>query len=557
MSQPWQHPETGVWYFRGRVPADLQERLIGQKLSLRVAGHDRTVTLGPILKVSLSTKDRAEAKVRHAAVQSQLQDRWATARRVAAITHEEINGIAARAYRDLVSEFRADPGRADGWEAYEDQLIEPLQYLDEESDGVTSEPFDPKHAARELSKLIDLDRMIGVSGLALDSATRLKLLVAIAEAQLDAVRTLRRFADGDYRDDKSSARYADAPSPPAPAVKPSSKPNGRTASALGGFEVLLAGWEHEKLPKQATSDLWRVYIAEFIAFIGHNDPKLVRRPDVNAWKAKMLADGLSHKTINDSKLAALKAILGWAVDNDLLTENAAARVSVKSKSKPGQRMRDPEPEDAAVILRAASQEQSPVYRWVPLLCAASGARVAEVCQLRAEDISEVGGISVMHIRAAAGSVKNSQSERTVPLHPEVLRAGFLAFVAKKKTGPLFYDPSRRRVGARKPPAKIVAKNVAAWTRKLGLKIGRAEHRIDPNHGLRHLFKTLARDAGVGDSVIDAIMGQGPKTVAQGYGRVWVSTANRAIASVELPGLSADVPKQKPEAPPIAPVSAGT
>ena len=48
MSQPWRHPDTGVWCFRGRLPADLQERLTGQKLSLRVAGYDRTLTLGPI-----------------------------------------------------------------------------------------------------------------------------------------------------------------------------------------------------------------------------------------------------------------------------------------------------------------------------------------------------------------------------------------------------------------------------------------------------------------------------------------------------------------------------
>ena len=32
MSRPWHHPETGVWYFRGRVPAGLKNKLAGQKL---------------------------------------------------------------------------------------------------------------------------------------------------------------------------------------------------------------------------------------------------------------------------------------------------------------------------------------------------------------------------------------------------------------------------------------------------------------------------------------------------------------------------------------------
>jgi hypothetical protein len=30
-----------MWYFRGRVPADLKEKLAGQTLSLRVGGADR------------------------------------------------------------------------------------------------------------------------------------------------------------------------------------------------------------------------------------------------------------------------------------------------------------------------------------------------------------------------------------------------------------------------------------------------------------------------------------------------------------------------------------
>ncbi len=44
------------------------------------------------------------------------------------------------------------------------------------------------------------------------------------------------------------------------------------------------------------------------------------------------------KTINDSKLAALKAILNWAVANGRLEANVAQGVSVRQKKKPGQRM---------------------------------------------------------------------------------------------------------------------------------------------------------------------------------------------------------------------------
>jgi integrase len=259
---------------------------------------------------------------------------------------------------------------------------------------------------------------------------------------------------------------------------------------------------------------------------------------VIAWKEKLLDDGVSPKTINDSKLAALKAVLGWAADNELLRENPAARVAVKRARKPGEQMLGFGKEDAAAILRAAGQETSPVYRWVPLLCAASGARVAEICQLRAEDIEEVDGLWVMHIRSKAGSVKNVNSERSVPLHPRVVEAGFVEFAKRKDKGALFFNPERRRAGAeaKKPQAKIVAKNVAAWVRGLGIEVGRKEHRTDPNHGWRHLFRTLGRDAGVQEGVLDAIMGQAPSSVGQVYGETALATAARSIALIQLPGL---------------------
>ena len=532
MSQPWRHPTTGAWYFRARVPADLKDRLAGQKIALRVAGHDRTVVVRDILKVSLSTKDNGEAKVRHAAVQAQVQKRWSLARKTVSLSHEEVRAYAGRAYRQLVAEHRANPGDPLSWEVYQDDLVEPFHYLDKDSDGVTEEPYDLKLAIRLLTKLVDLDEVLGVTGLALDEESRLTLLKEVAWARVQAARTLERFAHGDYARDKVAETFPDAPSTAAAS-------NGSKRDT-GGFGTLIAGWEKEKAPRQATRDLWRTYIAEFIAFVGHDEPKAVRRQDVVEWKQKLLADGASAKTINDSKLAALKAILGWAVDNGLLAENAAARVSVKRAKKPGEKMRGFDRTDAAAILHAAANETSAVYRWMPLLCAASGARVSEVCQPRAEDVVQVDGVWVMRIRADAGSVKNVNAERDVPLHPLVVDAGFIDF-ANRRAGPLFFDPARRRPGAKKPQPKIVAKNVAAWVHRLDVKVGRAEHRKDPNHAWRHLFKTLGRDAGVEDSVLDAITGNGPPTVGRRYGETWMTTAARAIAKIALPGIVPSTP----------------
>jgi integrase len=193
-------------------------------------------------------------------------------------------------------------------------------------------------------------------------------------------------------------------------------------------------------------------------------------------------------------------------------------------------------DEARAILTAAAKERSPVRRWVPLLCAQSGARVAEVCQLRREDIREEKGIWFMRITGEAGSVKNANSERDVPLHPDVIAAGFLDFVKAKPEGPLFYDPKRRREGSTKPPAKIIAKNIASWVHTLGLKVGR-DHRKDPNHAWRHYFKTVARAHGIQDSVSDRITGHAASNEGQNYGGLWLETLHEAVAKLPIPGMS--------------------
>lgn len=158
--------------------------------------------------------------------------------------------------------------------------------------------------------------------------------------------------------------------------------------------------------------------------------------------------------------------------------------------------------------------------------------MGEIAQLRGEDISERDGMLVMKITNEAGSVKNRNSVRVIPIHPAVIEAGFLTFVADKK-GALFFGDRRRKPDAKKPPHKIVTKNVAEWVRSLGLNVGR-EHRKDSNHAWRHRFTTLCRECDVADSVIDLIKGNAPDNVSRGYGTAILSTMARAIQRIPVP-----------------------
>jgi hypothetical protein len=55
-------------------------------------------------------------------------------------------------------------------------------------------------------------------------------------------------------------------------------------------------------------------------------------------------------------------------------------------------------------------------RWVPGVCAYTGARIVEVCQLRSEDVKGIDGIWCIALAAEASSLKNANSERVVSAH---------------------------------------------------------------------------------------------------------------------------------------------
>jgi integrase len=528
MARPWRHPDTGVYYYRARVPAAVLATHRGISISIEVAGELTKVGLGDIVKLSLRTKNIGEARLRHVSVQKQLEQRWASAKgKPVRLTKSEISGLTGIWYRDLVLMHQDDPGSVDGWEAYQDLLYDGLAPFNKTRDDCEREPYDPKEGYRRLGRLFDIDEFLTQRGLVITDESREELVQEVAWTLVNACETLIRRANGDFGADKYAERFAEPPQIGRAAVSRRTS-DGITISAL--FE----GWAKESAPRQETIDEWRRYVQRFIDFIGHDDARSVTRADVVRWKQHLLELNNSPKTINGSKLAALKVTFGWGVANELCPTNPADKVSVRRSSRPGDEMRGFSISEARIILAAAAIAKDDACRWVPRLCAQSGARVGEVCQLRVEDIRREGDIWFMDLRAEAGSLKNKWSERKVPLHSSIAEE-FVDFAKARGSGPLFYDPAKRRAGAKKPQAKIVAKRVANWVHTLGLNVGKGARKA-PNHAWRHFFRTMARDAKVADSVASAILGHRPATVGETYGETRLSTMAEAIESMALTEL---------------------
>lgn len=80
----------------------------------------------------------------------------------------------------------------------------------------------------------------------------------------------------------------------------------------------------------------------------------------------------------------------WGLANVHVTTNPVGGVSVKKKVKLNEQMLGFMDAEAAKSLEAARYATSPAIRWLPLLCATSGAHVGEMAQPRREDVIVVG-----------------------------------------------------------------------------------------------------------------------------------------------------------------------
>jgi integrase len=263
---------------------------------------------------------------------------------------------------------------------------------------------------------------------------------------------------------------------------------------------------------------------ELSEFLGHDDARRVSADDLVSWKADLLAKGRAAKTIRDSKLAPVRAIFQWAVDNRKLDTNPAARINIDLKSRSTEKRRGYTDEEAKIILRAARTAEEAHKRWVPWVCAYTGARIAEICQLRSEDIKQITGIWCIAFAAEAGSLKNVNSERVVPVHSALIDEGFLKFVASARKGPLFPDLAPDRFGSR---GGTGTKILSRWIRSLGV----VDKRISPNHSWRHRIKTLGRRNALAVDILDAMTGHARRTVADTYGDFYPDAMLRELSKI--------------------------
>ncbi|CAO4145218.1 hypothetical protein GPNCGGLF_LOCUS2091 [Methylorubrum aminovorans] len=549
--------DSGLPQFKKRIPADVAAQVKGRVITfaLPAVGRDPEETisfrLGEFAKVSLRTRHPETAKVRALALAAHLETLWEAVRQgPASVSQRQLDAMAGEVYRALISEHGDNPGTPEQWEkfkaltraALEGRIPEApaIQANGQSDDDVAARILFGDFTGNDLTEWVNamppsadgqaliqrvgrltfwaLDRR----GITVDSPTQLDLMRRVARAALDAAWALKRRAGGDWRPDPAAERF--------PTFEAKPKEQGITLSDL------FDRWARETSPAPSTLSTWRGIINSLTKHVGYGDASRITPEQVIAWKDARLATGRAVKTINDSDLACIRALYRWGIANRLVKENPAVGVQVAAKRKAGTAMLPYQDNDVARLLAAAERESLPYRRWLPMLAALTGARIGELAALWGTSVIEREGVIGINIAPSpdGATLKNAGSERFVPLHPKIIRAGFVEYAKAKGDAPMFYGKPARRGSEAKHPSKGTTNHLAAWIRDQGF----ANERIAPAHGLRHFWKSAASRAGIPDSIADAIQGHSDDRAAARYRHISIAQMKEAMDRFPVPVLPA-------------------
>jgi integrase len=517
-----------VWQLQDRVPVDIAERHRGATITVTVAGEVNVVTVGTQVKLSLKTSDKKAAVERYRDVSAQLAEAYTKLRQAVAngptrLSVRQCDEIARDYFIFWKDQYRDGPSDPDPLEEGSEAAFD---------EGAT-------FTGRERLHGMWADDLLQKRGLIADPESRERLLLAMHRAYLDAFRRIVDAGRGDWRGMQGGEERFPEP------VKVQPKPALTLADVRDAW---VRDRERQGKPPKTIS-MFRTRFGSLIEYLGGDDQKdanSVTPEDVEGWidwmetrPSDKTGKPLDRTTIADGYLTMVKA--GFQHSRRKLTSWPFDGVKFVAGRKPKQRPPGFSEAEAEAILRAATVGKgiSPstgdhvrrAIRWIPWICAYTGARVGEIAQLRMVDFMEEGGIKFIRITPEAGSVKTDEF-RDVPLHPHLIEQGLWEVVQATNRERPFWS-------ARMTTEVSVANRVREWFRE---ETGITDPRLQPNHAWRHRFATLAR-RDTPEQVWMSITGHTDDRAAAGYGEVDLQTKLAAI--LRLPRVNVDDPAKPP------------
>lgn len=352
--------------------------------------------------------------------------------------------------------------------------------------------------------------------------------------------------------------------PTDPIVKPTTGPARETAAAGETIMELFEKYAREN-PNQIKPDTLaqaRRDVGLFVDYVGSTfpvhriDKKALREwkdlllqypvkaSETKAFEGMKLAQIVRHNTtvkkptISSTTvnryLSGFSAFCTYLVNHGFITANPAADMFLKkSKEKTTKPFKTDEMNKLfkSPFFTGCQSDEAPRFwskpgdvkirdhrYWVPLIMLYSGARPAEIAQLGIDDVREDRGHWIMHITTEGDddkSVKTEGSMRVVPVHPELVKLGFLKYHAEmtergeKRLFPLAERNERGQMIA------DFSRDFPRYLTKIGLKDGRGLSLYSFRHGAADAL----RRANFLDEQFGFILGHTSGTMTQRYGTI--------------------------------------
>lgn len=419
-----------------------------------------------------------------------------------------------------------------------------------------------------------------------DFIARHRLLVDTGSDEYRELCTLmmRAESEGLQRTlERDAGNYAGKPSDPI--VKPATG-SAREAAAPG--ETIMELFENyaRENPNQIKPDTLaqaRRDVGLFVEYVGSTFP--VHRIDkkaVREWKALLLqypVKATETKAFEGMKLAQIvkhnatvgkptistttvnrylsgfSAFCTWLTNHGYLTANPAADMFLKkSKEKTTKPFTVDEMNTLfkSPFFTGCQSDEAPRFwskpgnvqirdhrYWVPLIMLFSGARPAEIAQLGIDDVRQEHGYWIMHITTEGEgdkSVKTDGSMRVVPVHPELVKLGFLDYHAQATANG---DKRMFPLAERNERGQMIAdfsRDFPRYLTKIGLKDGRGLSLYSFRHGATDAL----RRAGFLDEQFGFILGHTSGTMTQRYGTLpqgMLEQRVELVNAIGYPGLA--------------------
>jgi len=302
-----------------------------------------------------------------------------------------------------------------------------------------------------------------------------------------------------------------------------------TVEDLRSSVALLSEWfKGDKPISFYTRERMKSFVDDCLLHLPPNRKKLKKWRDMElkdiVQKTKpedLIAPDTMHNILSD-----LTTVFSYAVDEHhlFISRHPTTKLSAKLPEKIDDVDRSFTNDELKKILNNLVYDaENPSRYWVVMLGLFSGARLNELCQLHLNDLQRIGGtdcicISIDDADKTFKRLKNKPSRRTVPIHPELLEAGFMRYVKQRRK-------DTKGKNAQLFP-ELVYKEKSGYGRQVGDWFGRYKKKIkviDPVkrgfHGFRHTFIMWSQNmAEMSDREILELTGHETKAISKDHKR---------------------------------------